>query len=338
MTRGLTCLPVAVCLAFAACIGTGGKVVVPVDGVPHPRAVLPGTLTVMQPYDLRPTPEHTGLGPGLDNVHLLVSWSVAMLQPSVGGPLVNSLTPFLLGVADSGCGSFVTGDADLMVALPTDGTFDEAVAVPAAIGECLVRKVSSAALFDGVAGLDEAVPPLSTQLVDTKLLSASPGNPWALAPAAQEAHELRRRALATPLPACATPWLLRVHVLHAYAVRYERRVYGMVMPGEDVPPQSPLSDEYWMPRFFRQPPFANVALRWDLYHLEEGRPGLVWDRTMCGSVRGSLDDVPAYARLSAVAMDEVVAALTEALRQDAPAIRSWLDRHSPTSREPGEEP
>lgn len=335
MTRRAIVPVVLASVLLAACVDMRVPLVVDATIGPRVPSALPGTLTVLRPYDLRPSPEHTGLGPGLENVHLLVGWSAAMLQPSVGGPLVNALTPYLLGVADSGCGTFVTGDADFSAGSPTDGAFDPDVAIPAAIGECLVRGLVEAGLFERVARLDHGVPQLAEVPLEVETLAASPGDPWRLEPAAQEARELQLRALATPLPPCGTPWLLRVHVLHAYAARYERRVYGLVMPGEVLAAQSPLGDDYWSPRFFRQPPFANVALTCQLYHLVEGLPVLVWDKTVCGAVRGSLEDVPGYARLTAAALAAATGAIVDDLRREAPAIHAWLGRRVSAPRTGG---
>ena len=266
--------------------------------VPAARAAqpLPGAVAVMLPYDLRPAMEHKGGSPGVEYIIYLV-----------------------FAIIDAERGNYVSCDSNFRCANASPATFGDKPSISAAIGESVVLCLDKANLFEKATRLQpEGAKPwvLSETPLPMPRLAAGSGDIWTLTDVENEAQSLQLKGMATPLPECSSPWLLRVHILHVYASRFETRMSLTVSTGQNTTSTVTKTKQY--------APTANVVLACELYHMGGKHPVLVWDKTVCGTALAKANDAIYYPKLTVSALSVAMDTMVKDLVQDSPRIRAWL--------------
>lgn len=265
-------------------------------------APLAGQLTVMLPYDVRPSLEHEGSTPGLESFIYLVFVTI-----------------------ETDRGNYVTSDGNFRV--PYDdkegpSKFGTDPSVAAAVGEDAFDCLQNARLFEGVTRLHPAGNGKTWVLVDkanapTRIVSG-PAELMALNSTEQEAQDLDLRAQATPLPSFSTEWLMRIRILHLYGCCYsdstETDVYA-AGPNNTTYTYSQRNTKNYQPS-------ANAVLGFDLYHNTPGGPVLMWQRTVSGNISYSNGSNTA---MTVQALSAALDKMVKSLIADLPVIRARVD-------------
>jgi len=269
-------------------------------------APLPGVLTVMLPYDLRPAIERQGAQPGLESFVYLVFIEF-----------------------DTERGSYVTSDADFALPYPEKAApshFGAKPVVPAAVGEGVLACISNAGLFEQVVRMRPPEQKDSWELADK---AARPSHVFTGPPELgnligpeQEAQDLQLRGLATPLPPFSSEWLLRVHVLHLCASQFATNVDVIVATSNSSSSASSLK---------AYSPAGSAVLSFELYHQSKGNVSMVWSRTVAGSA-ASLGAVPAgkINGFAVTAFTNAMDQMTTELVHDAPSILAQAQGNPPS--------
>lgn len=301
-----------VVVSLAAVIWFAGGCAVP--GIPlapssppaaHAPKPLPGEVAVMLPYDLRPSVEHAGSGPGLEYFIYLV-----------------------FVVIDAERGSFVTSDVDFALPYPQKegaARFGTNPVVAAAVGEDVFNAVAGAGIFERATRL---LPPDGKgqwPLVDkpkspTVQIFSGPPEVNSLCAAEGESIDLQDRALETPVPAFSSEWLLQTQIVHLYASEFSNTVH-VIVASSNSSAESTQTLNY--------APFANVVLKCKLYHRAAGGPALVWERSITGSEKSGPMAGNTYRTLVPLALANALQSMVANLASDTPGIVARIASSGP---------